>query len=506
MADLKSNPATPAEMPVAASLAGETANGFFWLVGQTFGTKLFSFATQIALARLLEPHDFGLVALAYTAVSFAGIIRWTGLQQILVQRHERFRRWVNPAFWLELAISLAATLLLVIASPIAAAVFRSPSLIGLILVIASAAPLSPWFVIPTARLTIDMRFRAMALINVVYSAVVMLLSIFLAWRGFGAYSFVIPLPIAGAVRAAWLWGLARPQIKLKPQLRRWRFLLDDSISMLAIGFLNSVMFQAGCLVLGIMRSKTDVGEFFLALNLSTQISQLLSQNLGSVLLPVLAKMQRQADRGTAALIGASRLLSFSSTPLCLLLAAAAKPIVEVLYGTKWLPAVPMLQIMAIVAAVNVPSGPAETALQAQGRFSKLFRWTAVQAPLFVVLIVIGSWLDGPIGVTFMWLVFALAASPITIILALGKQCQKRTILDIYAGPLAAGALALAVPTAAAALWPNLTTNRISWLGVATLTMAAVYLLSSLLFCRPELELLLAYVRSTLAAVGVGRRR
>ena len=486
-------------------MAHQTARGFAWLLGQTLGSKLFSFATQIALARILEPHDFGLVALAYTAVSFAGVVRWTGLQQILVQRHERFRRWVNPAFWLELAISTAATLLLAIASPVAAIVFHSQSLIGLILVIASAVPLSPWFVIPTAQLTIDMRFRAIAVINIVYSALVMLLSIFLAWRGFGAYSFVIPLPIAGAIRAAWLWGLARPQIRLKPQLRRWRFLLGDSGSMIAVGFLNSVIFQAGCLVLGIMQSRTEVGEFFLALNLSNQISQLLSQNLGSVLLPVLAKMQRQADRGTGALIGASRLLSFASTPLCLLLAVVAKPLVEVLYGAKWLPAVPMLQIMAITAAVAVPSAPAATALQAQGRFSKLFRWTALQAALFVVMIVLGSGLDGAIGVALMWLVFSLAASPITIMLALGNQSKKRTVLGVYAGPLAAGTLALTVLAAAAALWPYLFTNPLAWLGIATLLTAAVYLLSSPLFCRPELDLLVAYGRTTLATIGIGRR-
>ena len=59
MEDFEPEPAFSSETP-RDSLSGKTARGFIWMLGQTVGSKLFSFGTQIALARLLLPRDFGL--------------------------------------------------------------------------------------------------------------------------------------------------------------------------------------------------------------------------------------------------------------------------------------------------------------------------------------------------------------------------------------------------------------------------------------------------------------
>ena len=270
----------------AKSLTAQAASGFLWTVVQTLGSKVAGMLGQIILARLLLPRAFGLVALSIIAVSFASVIRQTGIQQILVQRHKHFRRWANPAFWFEFAFGLATALLLAIASPVAALVFHSKTLMGLILVSAVGAPLSPWFVIPTARLLIDMRFRAIAAVNIVCNFAMTATSVFLAWRGFGAYSFLIPIPIAGAIRCWWLWRLARPRITLNLQLRRWKFLIGDSGLMIATGFLNSVMYQAGYLALGLMYPKSAVGQFFFR-----------AKSFRTVGFAVIAKSRRRAAAG-----------------------------------------------------------------------------------------------------------------------------------------------------------------------------------------------------------------
>lgn len=484
---------TPRTGEDALSLTARATSGFFWTVGQTLGSKVTSLLGQIILARLLVPRDFGLVALSIIAVSFASVIRQTGIQQILVQRHKNFRRWANPAFWLELTAGMATALLLAAASPIAALVFHSNALMGLILVSAAAAPLSPWFVVPTARLMIDMRFKAIAAVNIICNFTMTTMSVFLAWRGFGAYSFIIPIPAAGAIRAFWLWQLAKPRVNLNPQLRRWKFLVGDSGFMIATGFLNSVMYQAGYLALGLLYPKAAVGQFFFALNLSTQVGQLLSQNLGGVLLPALAKLQDNPARHAAALMRALRMLAFISTPLCLLLAVVAKPLVVVVYGSKWLPAVPVLEIMALTAAISIPSSPATAALQSQGRFALLFRWTAIQTPIFIATVFVGAWWGGGAGTAVAWLLFTLAASPIIIHLALRESTDWRGIVGIYSGPLTASLVWLVAFGGGLFLWPALAGQYLLWWGAAALIMAVIYPATSRIFSPPEFAQARAYL-------------
>ena len=494
MEDFEPDPATSSKTEKSDSLAGKTANGFLWMLGQTFGSKVAAFASQIVLARLLSPRDFGLVALAYAAVAFAGVIRQTGIQQILIQRHKHFRRWANPAFWFEFTIGVATALLLAATSPVAAAIFHNRAVIGLILVIAAAAPLSPWYVVASARLMVDMRFKAIALVNLAFTATTMICSILLAWRGFGAYSFVIPLPIASLIRAALLWYLARPKIGLRPQLRRWRFLIKDSGLLLVAGFLNSVMFWAGNIALGLMHSKSVVGEYFFALNLSTQVSQLISQNLGSVLLPALAKLQHDPPRQAAALIRASRLLAFISTPLCLLLAVAAAPLVDVIFGVKWLRAVPVLQILAVAAAIYIPSSPSATALQSQGRFTLFLRWTGLQAAAYFTLVLSGSWVAGAVGVATASLLFQLPTGPATIRLAVRGEGYWPKVWQIYAGPVAAGVLAMG-PVVLGLRFGIISDGNAAWLAAAFSAAGLLYPLAARVTCPTEWHQALGYASS-----------
>jgi PST family polysaccharide transporter len=479
------------DKPLNSTLTHQTASGFLWLVGQTVGSKLFSFGTQIALARLLLPRDFGLIALAYTAVAFAGVIRQTGIQQILIQRHQQFRRWVNPAFWFELTVGIATAIILAVASPVAAVVFHSRALIGLILVIAAAAPLSPWFVIPTARLMIDMRFKAIALVNITYNLIAMVISIFLAWKGFGAYSFVVPLPIAGGIRAFWLWQLAKPRVGAKPQFRRWKFLAGDSGYMLATGFITSVMMQAGSLALGLMYSKAVVGQLFFASSLSSQVGQLLAQNMGNALLASLSKVQGDPPRQFTALLRDSRMLTLVGVPLCLFLAAIAKPLVALIYGDKWLPAVTLLSIMAIATAFYLPGSQVATSLQAQGKFVVLFRWTALQAAVFLVAVLLGSWTAGALGVALANLTFAAISGPVALRVASGQRGNWARIIGIYSGPFLTCSAAYASCATAMFFWPSLLNGRA--LGVLASAMVCTALLPWLawLLCGDEAHELLA---------------
>jgi hypothetical protein len=137
------------------------------------------------------------------------------------------------------------------------------------------------------------------------------------------------------------------------------------------------------LMLGRFVGKDDAGYFGLAYNLSMQTLMLLSMQIDSVLFPTLGKMAGDPARQRAALLRAARALTAVMAPVCLLQIAAARPLVLLVYKDAWEPTVIALQILSVGMLSTGGFAPAQSLLQAQGRFkAKLFIalvWAAVSA-------------------------------------------------------------------------------------------------------------------------------
>ena len=252
------------------ALGGRSARGFLWMLAQTLGSKAVGIVGQVILARLLVPRDYGLVAIAYMVVSLPAILRQTGVPQIIIQKGPAFGRWANAAFWVELALGTATVLLMLAIAPFAARAYNAPSLTGLIAVISTTSVCYALLSVPTARLTLELQFKKLAALGLGYNVLAMLLSVAFALKGFGPYSFVVPLPICLSIRAVVTWWLAPVRLHWHPQFYRWWAMAADSGRLMVGGLCSIVQMQADNLALSIWHSKATVGQFFFAANLSNQ--------------------------------------------------------------------------------------------------------------------------------------------------------------------------------------------------------------------------------------------
>src|SRR4030095_5700241 len=220
-------------------------------------------------------------------------------------------------------------------------------LIGLVLVLAASGPLSGLDIVPDAQLTHEMRFRYLAVVKWINAVGGMGLSILFADLNFGAYSFVLPVPIITVVRLALLWAAARPRIRWHLHLRRWRYLINDSAMLFFANFFIMLTWQGDYMILGIMHDDKTVGIYFFAFNLSLQTMAVFTNNLTGVLFPALSKLQHNLAYQTSAFLRAGELLAIVGVPLCLLQAALAGPAVAMLFNSWWYPAIRVLQLLSI---------------------------------------------------------------------------------------------------------------------------------------------------------------
>lgn len=459
-----------------ATLAHKTVRGFFWVSLDAVSSKVVGMLAQMALARMLLPEDWGLVGLAFTVSAFAELIAYAGFREVLVQRRKRYNLWANPAAWLSLVFGVAASLLMVALAPVAAWFYQSPKLPGLIHVLALGTPFVSLASVPEARLRSQMRFRALSVLSAARNTGTIIASVGLAAMGFGAYAYMAPRPLFAAVAAIGAWWLARPPVHLKPQVRRWRFLLTDSALVLLASLVLMMIGQAGYVVLGRLCDEKVVGYYFFAYNLSIQTAVFLGLNLAGVLFPALATLQRDPPRQLAAFVRASRMLAAVGMPLCFLQAAVAAPTITVFFGERVLPTIPVFAVLSIGMGYHVMWNPSRSLLQSSGRFRLSLLLIATYASLFIPSVVIGAMLGQALGVAIATAaVFTIIAPIDTYIAVRTVGGGWREVWSIYALPsvfslLAIGFWMIVCLPLPAALWAQVV--RLILIPVGGLTLYA----------------------------------
>jgi PST family polysaccharide transporter len=411
---------------------------------QTLGSKVVGIVGQVVLAWLLAKSDFGLVALAGTAVGFASLLQQLGLNKILVQRHGNFKSLANAAFWMGVASGIAASLLMVAAVPVATAVYQDRRLIGLILVLALVPPLDALAIVPTAYQSLHLRFRTLAVLGLISNVLTVALSLGFALLGLGVYAFVLPKPLVALATAAALWGMTPMRPRLNPQFRRWRFLAKDAGFLLATSLATVVISQGDYMSLGAFHVPEVVGVFYFAFNLSTQPVQLLVVNLVNVLFPVLSRLQDDPPRQTAAFLRSERILAIVGLPLSGVQALLAQPAIYLVFGSKWEGAIPVFQVLSLAMGFAMLYGLAINLIQAQGRFWTQCWWSCLLSGVFLTGVLGASYLGASLAVAATEVCFYMVASVATVHLAIaGHGGSVRDTAGVFATPLVLSMLTLA---------------------------------------------------------------
>lgn len=438
------------------TLSERATRGFAILIVQTLGTKAVNTFMQLALAWLLLPEDFGLVAMAVTVSSLVAALSKPGTQVVLVQRHRRFDRWANPAFWMSLCYGLAGAVVAALLAPAAGAFYGRDVVTRLVLILAIAIPLDPIRIVPAARLQADMRFRFISKVTIATATFQALLSIALAWFGFGPFSFVIPIPVAELLRTVLYWAATRPAVQLNPQWRRWRFLLGD-VWLVTVGdILQWVPKQCDYLILALVSSADVVGQYFFSFQLARQTATLLTTNLNAVLFPALSQLSRDPHRQVQAYLRSAKLVAVVAVPAALLQAAMVEPAVRLVLDKQWQPIVPVLQLLSIAAAVRVIGAMPGSLIQAQRRFALRLVVHTVYAVTFLTSISIGAVLGEAIGVAVAVIAYQAVLGPAFLYVAIRPFGRGwRDIAGVYTWPFIVGGLASLVAAQIPRLLPGL---------------------------------------------------
>ncbi|MEX1017260.1 MAG: lipopolysaccharide biosynthesis protein [Phycisphaeraceae bacterium] len=453
MSTLPTQSENPASRPARrVGMADRTTRGLLWMFARTLTNKGATVGSQIVLAWLLLPEDFGLFGMAITVNFLASLIEWVGTRDVLVRRGRRIHHWLAPGLWMSLSVGMLASLMMLALAPVAAWAYGEPAVASLIAILAIRPPLQALAIPPGAYLQITMRFRAIALIGILHIVFGAGLSVLLALWGFGAYSFVIPIPVSIGIQSLAFWLVARPRMRWRLAPRRWRYLLGDSLVLTGANLLLALVSHGDYLVLGLFHDTAVVGVYFFAFTLSVQVLRIMTLNLTQVLMPVISHLKYEPERQMLGFLRASEGLIAIGLPVCVMNAAIAEPLFHLLFGTKWDAAIPVFQVLCLGLAIRITEGASFAMLKGTGQYGRFFRLALIGAPLFIVPAAFAAAWGGTLAVAWtvtLWSALFGPAAMYVSIRSLGGRWSQ--VFHVFLAPLgaAAGGIGLAYALARA---------------------------------------------------------
>lgn len=432
-----------------ANLGSHSARGLVYLFAGQSAAKVVGFITQILLLYLLDKGDFGVVTLAGTITAFILLIGQSGVTDVLVHR-KAFKHWVIPGFWLALALGVVSCLLIALSAPIAARLYSNDPIVRnqlfWLLIVSAPSPL-PYAlsVVPKAQLSKQLRFRALAVVNLVEVTLQNLLTLLFAFVGFGPYSFVLPLTVGGLLLTVSLWWWVRPPWSPRLYLRRWRYLIGDSAQLLASEYGRMVVDQSDYVLLGIFHVAVDlVGIYTVGFRLSIQMMRLLMVNMTTILFPAFTKLNDQPERQYQGFLKAQRILAMMGVSGCLLQAAVADSFGHLCFPATWYPSIIVMQILSLGMATRMIAGGSFALLKSQGRFkavrNNFWAFAFVQVAVLVTVLSMGG---GIVAVSIVVSVVSACSGPIMFYYAIRHYGGGwAEVADVLVRPLACGVISV----------------------------------------------------------------
>jgi len=376
--------------PDLAGLGSKVAIGAAWTFTNVGLRIVLTIASTAILARLLTPEDFGLIAMSALVTEFAALLGNIGIGGILIQRKALRRLDMDTAFWITMAIDTALCLLVFAASFIAGAIFQTPQAQTIIAVSSLSFIISGLSTVHMALLSRTLRFREDFVIQAGSLICRIVASVLLAMAGFGVWSLVFA-SLIGQLTTLLLAYLIVPYL---PRLRFNRSLLSEyartSGSYLGGGIVNYLMSNLDYMIVGRRFGPESLGYYQTAFSLPEELRNRLSAPLQRVLFPAYSRLQDDLSAMQYGVLKSLRLLALVTIPLGVGLAAAADPLVRVLYGDQWLPVIPLLKILAIGGAIRSIFSMTASIFYATDNAQLALKVFTLILPIVAITLTIGS--------------------------------------------------------------------------------------------------------------------
>lgn len=330
------------------------------------------------LGKLMSISEFGLVGMITTIVVFAQILLDLGFGTAVIQKEEVSARILSSLFWINMVVGVGLFVLLFLFSPLIATYFHRGELIELIRILAVMFLIAPVGQQCQYLLQKDLRFNLLGAIEAGTTFTSFLILVILILIISPIYAFVISQVVLNSLKGI-LYFICY-QKKWRPSfvfdLSECKEYMAFGAYQLASRLVNRIGSNLDVILIGRFMGAEALGIYNLAYQIVTIPVLKINPIITRVAFPVFSKSHHNQVLLTDGFLHMTKLLSLVSFPILMGLTAVSNVFILTVFGQKWLDAVPVVQIMAVVGILRVLMNPNGSVILAKGKANIAFYWDA----------------------------------------------------------------------------------------------------------------------------------
>lgn len=369
-------------------MKGDAHKSVLWSGVQQFVVFGIQFAVGIVLARLLNPYDFGVIAMQAVFFSVSNAFIECGLEGALIQKKECTREDENSAFIFSASISVALYLLLFFGAPIIEEFYHTPNLGKVFRVSALVLMVNAVGIVPRSLLQRQLRFKELAVATTTISMFSGVVALLMAYNGYAYWALVGQTLFAAALTNLAYYVYTRWWPSFKFSTDSFRQLFSFGLPMMFTSLVHAVYNNLYSLVIGKRFNAWQLGLYNRSENYSGYVSYNLSSFSMRALYPIISRSQDDIARlkeGALRILHAS---SFFVVPVNVFLMVKAEDIVVITLTDKWIEMAPLMQVMCISSFSYVVSNLHFNLFKAIGRTQILFICELINKILGILVLLI----------------------------------------------------------------------------------------------------------------------
>ena len=315
------------------SVKNQVAKGAAWTTSIKLTLNVIAILSQLVLARILVPEDFGLVAVAGSIVALLEVMSQFGFNIALIQNRQADRSHYDSAWTLTFLTAVVTGLALVVLAKPTAAFYSDPRIESIVYLFAVFTVIKGATNIGIVAFQRDLEFHKEFAYLVIQKLVGLATTIGLAiyLKSYWA--------LAVGICAVWFTGFVLSYVihpyRPRLDLSRARELFSFSQWVL----FNNILGWAGgsgiSAIIGRIVGVAPAGLYGMANQLSIFVTREVGSSVNRAVFPGMAKISDDHERLRNAFISTVGVVVLVVSPMAFGLASIADPLIPALLGEKW---------------------------------------------------------------------------------------------------------------------------------------------------------------------------
>lgn len=414
------------------NLKQKAASGIAWAALEKYSTMFIQFISGIVLARLLTPYDYGCIGMLSIFMVLAEAFIDGGFGSALIQKKRPSQEDYSTIFWWNLGMALVMYFILFMSAPAISRFYKIPLLCNVLRVQGLVLFIYAFNIVQRNQLRKKLNFKVLSIVTITTSIISLVITIYMAYKGFGVWALVAQNLISAAIPAIIFWFFIKWRPLLSFSKYSFKELFGFGFYMFLTYLINNFSTKIQGLLIGKIYNPTTMGYYSKAMTTESLASSSITSIMTQVSYPLYAEAQENKEQLGNMIKRLTMTISYITFPLLFILLLAAKPIFILLYSDRWLASVPYFQVLcfagmgASLTAVNTQP------IAAIGKSKIMFTWTLLKRAVGITAVVGGLFLFGMKGL-LLGVVFNNWFSYLVNILLVSKHIGykwTRQLLDL----------------------------------------------------------------------------